>query len=72
MYAVHIVGGQAVAVPGQMPGLEALHSRFGKLPWPSLFEDAIKLARFGFSIYPELAAVLNQFQKAITQRPTLK
>ncbi|CAN7986134.1 unnamed protein product [Ixodes hexagonus] len=65
-------GGRAVAVPALVPGLEALHSRFGKLPWSSLFDDAIKLARFGFPVYSELAAVLAQFSKAVSQRRSLR
>ncbi|XP_077508476.1 scoloptoxin SSD14-like [Amblyomma americanum] len=66
------VGGQSVATPGYVPGLEALHSRFGRLSWPSLFEDAISLAHFGFPVYPELAATLARFRDTIAHRRTLK
>ncbi|KAH6934441.1 hypothetical protein HPB50_024230 [Hyalomma asiaticum] len=65
------VGGKVMATPGYLPGLEALHSRFGRLPWSSLFEDAISLAHFGFPVYPELAAALARFQKAIAHRRSL-
>lgn len=34
-------------VPGVVGGWEALHRRFGKLPWTQLFEPAIALARDG-------------------------
>ncbi|KAM7309807.1 scoloptoxin SSD14-like [Ixodes scapularis] len=67
-----LIGGRSVAVPALVPGLEALHLRFGKLPWASLFEDAIRLARFGFPVYAELAAVLDKYAKAVFQRHTLR
>ncbi|XP_049520838.1 scoloptoxin SSD14 [Dermacentor silvarum] len=65
-------GGKFMATPGYLPGLEALHSRFGRLPWPSLFENAISLAHFGFPVYPELAAILARFRNAISRRPSLR
>lgn len=61
-----------MATPGYLPGLEALHSRFGRLPWPSLFENAISLAHFGFPVYPELAAILARFRNAISRRRSLR
>ncbi|XP_075541316.1 scoloptoxin SSD14-like isoform X2 [Dermacentor variabilis] len=65
-------GGKFVATPGYLPGLEALHSRFGRLPWSSLFESAISLAHFGFPVYPELAAILARFRNAISRRRSLR
>ncbi|KAH9376548.1 hypothetical protein HPB48_010071 [Haemaphysalis longicornis] len=54
-----LVGGRAVAVPGLVHGLGELHRRFGRLPWPELFTPAVNLARFGFTVGPELAAALS-------------
>nr|XP_054919520.1 scoloptoxin SSD14-like isoform X3 [Dermacentor andersoni] len=70
--AASSAGGKFVATPGYLPGLEALHSRFGRLPWPSLFESAISLAHFGFPVYPELAAILARFRNAISRRRSLR
>ena len=44
----------SACIPGFMPGLESLHSRFGKLPWASLCEPAIAWADAGVPISPDL------------------
>jgi gamma-glutamyltranspeptidase/glutathione hydrolase len=41
------VGAASVAVPGLVAGLADGHARFGRLPWPALFEPALELARVG-------------------------
>jgi gamma-glutamyltranspeptidase/glutathione hydrolase len=52
--------GLSVGVPGLMRTLEAVHKRYGKLPWATLFAPAIKLAEDGFPISPRLAVLLNE------------
>ena len=49
----------AVAVPGELRGWEHLHRKHSKLPWAKLFEGAIKLARYGFTVNEDLATALN-------------
>lgn len=48
-------GGLAVAVPGEVAGLEAALQRFGKLRLRQVLAPAIRLARDGFAIEAHLA-----------------
>jgi gamma-glutamyltranspeptidase/glutathione hydrolase len=41
-------GPLSVSVPGSVGAWAAMHARFGRRPWPSLFEAAIHHAREGF------------------------
>lgn len=50
-----VVGGRSVGVPGVPSLLETVHRRYGKRPWASLFEPAIRLAEGGFTVTPRLA-----------------
>jgi gamma-glutamyltranspeptidase len=52
-------GGKAVATPGEISGLWELHMGRGNLEWATLFEPAIKLAREGFKITPEVSEYLE-------------
>jgi gamma-glutamyltranspeptidase/glutathione hydrolase len=48
----------AVAVPGTVAGLEAMHAKFGSRAWKELVEPAISLAREGLRVDAELYADL--------------
>ena len=54
-----VLSGRSTGVPGVMAMLEEAHSRFGKLPWESLFEPAIRAARNGFEVTPRLARFIE-------------
>ena len=48
-------GPLSITVPGAPRGWCDLHARFGKLPWQSLFKDAIDLATNGYPV-PQIIA----------------
>lgn len=68
-----MIGGLAVAVPGELRGYEELHRMYGKLPWHALFEPAITMARDGFLIpsqlYKKMAIVADRVCAAPTLAP---
>jgi len=54
-------GGKSVGVPGNVRMMAVAHQRYGKLPWASLFQPAIRLARDGFQITPRLYNALGHY-----------
>ena len=48
-------GGKSVGVPGNVAMLALAHGQQGKLPWATIFEPAIALARGGYEITPRMA-----------------
>ena len=65
-------GGKPVGVPGIVRLMEALHKDHGKLPWPKLFEPAIKLAEDGFAVTPRLNWWLTTAKDYFVNSPDLK
>ncbi|HMM77507.1 MAG TPA: gamma-glutamyltransferase family protein [Gammaproteobacteria bacterium] len=59
-----IRGPHCVTVPGAVDGWALLHQRFGRLPWPALFEPALALARDGFVPGP---VTLRWWQRAVVE-----
>lgn len=55
------LGALSVGVPGTVAGMEALHKKFGEMPWKELFKPAIDLARYGFPISDKKAELLNKY-----------
>lgn len=52
---VNDIGYGAIATPGTVAGLAELHRRFASVPWAALLHPAIRLAREGYLVSPELA-----------------
>ncbi len=58
--------GRNVLVPGFMAGVEALHRKFGKSSFASLFDPAIRLADEGMKLTPQMAALIKRKSKVLT------
>ena len=56
-----IPGGRSVGVPGNLRLIALAHHDHGKLPWASLFQPAIRLARDGFAVSPRLNNSLTRY-----------
>ena len=54
-----LLGGLAIAVPGEVNGLYRAWKEYGWLPWKDLVQPAINLAREGFEISTAVADALN-------------
>ena len=61
--------GRQTLVPGFMAGIEALHGRFGRLPFATLFEPAIWYAEHGVTISPILARFFEQRENVLSRTP---
>ncbi len=55
--AMPLEGIHSVTVPGAVDGWGRIHARFGRLPWKSLFQDAIALASEGFPVAEGIAEI---------------
>ncbi|KAG6016792.1 hypothetical protein E4U41_004353, partial [Claviceps citrina] len=55
-----VYGGLAVGVPGEVRGLEYIHSKYGLLPWKTVMQGAIHVARHGFKVSDDLIRYINK------------
>lgn len=67
-----IKGGLAVAVPGELRGMQLAHEKFGVLPWRELFLPAIHLCREGFEITESLHIAIHKWEKEVRSDPCLR
>ncbi|HEX2762507.1 MAG TPA: gamma-glutamyltransferase [Allosphingosinicella sp.] len=56
-----IPGGRSVGVPGTLRAMVLAHRSGGRLPWATLFQPAIRLARGGWALSPRFARMLPQY-----------
>jgi len=66
-----IPGGLSTGIPGAIAMLEMAHKRFGRLPWATLFEPAIRIATNGFPVGPKLARTLKELAPRMSRMPDL-
>ncbi|KAJ4835600.1 Gamma-glutamyltranspeptidase 3 [Turnera subulata] len=62
------LGAISGGVPGEIAGLYEAWLRHGRLPWKTLFQPAIKLAKEGFVVSPFLAQALAKTKKIENDR----
>ncbi len=61
--------GRETLVPGFMAGIEAMHKRFGRLPFSAVFEPAIWYAERGVIVNPPLAGYLQLRRRFLDRTP---
>ncbi len=61
-----------VTVPGAVAGWKALHSKFGRLNFELLFNDAINYAENGFPVTELIAYYLNRSSEVFKDYPNFK
>lgn len=59
--------GRKTLVPGFMAGIEAMHRRFGRLPFAQLFQPAIWYAENGVTVTPVEAAWFERYGKVLSR-----
>jgi gamma-glutamyltranspeptidase / glutathione hydrolase len=64
--------GRTALVPGFMAGVQALHDRFGKLPFSTLFGPAIWIAENGVVVNPFVGTWIRSQKNFITRLPETK
>src|SRR3546814_15796190 len=65
-------GGLSVGVPGNFRLMEAVHTRWGKLPWADLFQPAIDLADKGFGVTPVLHRYMTLYADVWKDFPEIR
>lgn len=62
----------SVTVPGCVRGWEALHKKFGRLPWADLFQPAIYYARNGFPVTEWIGGTWQGEKKKLEADPNAR
>ena len=65
-------GGRSVGVPGNIRLMALAHRKWGKLPWPRLFEPAIRLAEQGFPASRTLAGSSRMLSPVWSDFPAIR
>ncbi|GAB0144905.1 hypothetical protein EsHS_00005358 [Epichloe bromicola] len=58
-----VYGGLAVGVPSEVRGLEYIHEKYGALPWKTVMQGAIHVARNGFKVSKDLIHYIDNTVK---------
>ena len=71
-YDPSLYGGRAVGVPGQIPGLIAVHRRFGSLPLADVLAPAIRAARSGAPVDDHYLEAIRSVARLRSRHPDLR
>ncbi|CAI8594652.1 unnamed protein product [Vicia faba] len=66
------LGALSMGVPGELAGLHAAWLKYGRLPWKTLFQPAIELAKNGFVVSPALRNFIASSENKIMSDPGLR
>lgn len=66
------VGSPMACLPGFMPGMAALHERFGTKPWKALVEPAIPWAEEGFPVDEFQHSIMDHLLDSATYFPEMR
>ena len=64
-------GGLAVAIPGELKGLELAHARYGKLKWEQVLQPVVDLARSGVPVSPYLEKEIEGMSDVFAKKASL-
>lgn len=62
-------GPGSISVPGMVRGWEAMHQRFGRLPWAEVLAPAARLAKAGFPVSHGVARASERYHEVLAQDP---
>lgn len=65
-------GVHSITIPGAVAGWDALHRRFGRLPWPRLLRPAIRLAEEGFPVSEIVAGYWKASEELMKRDPVAR
>jgi gamma-glutamyltranspeptidase len=63
------IGPLSISVPGTLSALDAMHKRFGRLPWRDLFSEAIAFARDGFGATRSYCHFAEEYRTTLAADP---
>jgi gamma-glutamyltranspeptidase/glutathione hydrolase/leukotriene-C4 hydrolase len=70
---IFLLGGLAIAVPGELKAYQAAHTRFGGgVSWSELFQPTIRLCREGFVVSATQATAIRQSSDYILNDPAMR
>jgi gamma-glutamyltranspeptidase/glutathione hydrolase len=71
-FGTAVLSGRSTGVPGAVKMLALAQREHGRLPWSSLFGDAQRTAREGFSVSPRLARLIRAADAPENSAPDVK